>query len=674
LKSIFQSTKRSRRHRQVQTHENQQEKQQPFFAKADRTGEKSTPQPFFQPKLAVGKPGDPFEREADAVADAVVNGGRQTVVGGGTSAVQRMPITPVTSGSLQRLATPDEEKMPATNDERMAEDKRIQEKPIQKAEENEEPVQAMEAPKEEEKPVQKAEEEEPVQAKEEEEEPVQAMEAPKEEEKPVQKAEKEEEPVQAKSDPGARPASKLGARLSRRRGSGNPLSKNIKADMEHSFGKDFSGVRIHTDSEAVGMNRELHAQAFTHGQDVYFNAGKFNPEQTEGKRLLAHELTHVVQQESPPKLRKKPAAPAGAQYDESDVILPKIPDIKIEESGGKKVALPKVSVTPTFSKSAINHLCWSFYDPSDNKLSGSFCTEPKYPNAINAAFEIGDDKFASTATQGRHRLRCTGMKDGNEEVYADSTFYVWTKMPVSKMNLSELQNILKDPVKHTLSEVGAAKARAMMLQHQESITNTGQGLYQGNQCGQTPPSGVANQDCTTYVLEVLKFAFASKGRIADWDKVFKKAQTSSQGKFKGTSLIDALVSQAGWKAVFWSPDPNEPEDKTSEHPYAYSTVKSQSTYYGIPVEKDKSVVDYKRTSPKKEEEFSNFDRLKEIPLGVIAARGGTHMTLIISGEVIEVHFKKKPDDPDVIEQSTLDVWEWQSGVVAIPTEEFNKQF
>jgi hypothetical protein len=67
-------------------------------------------------------------------------------------------------------------------------------------------------------------------------------------------------------------------------------------EMSRAFHADFSNVNIHTDSEAVGMNRELQAQAFTHRNDIYFNAGKFNPDSADGKRLLAHELTHVLQQ------------------------------------------------------------------------------------------------------------------------------------------------------------------------------------------------------------------------------------------------------------------------------------------------------------------------------------------------------------------------------------------
>ena len=58
-----------------------------------------------------------------------------------------------------------------------------------------------------------------------------------------------------------------------------------------------SGVRIHTENEvAVQMSKELGAQAFTHGNDIYFNKGKYNPSSKEGKQLLAHELTHTIQQ------------------------------------------------------------------------------------------------------------------------------------------------------------------------------------------------------------------------------------------------------------------------------------------------------------------------------------------------------------------------------------------
>ncbi|MEP7252331.1 MAG: DUF4157 domain-containing protein [Ginsengibacter sp.] len=84
--------------------------------------------------------------------------------------------------------------------------------------------------------------------------------------------------------------------INRSSGNGNRLPQQTLHEMNTSFGTDFSSVNIHNDSEAANMNAELSAQAFTHGSDIYFNKGKYNPSTSEGKFLLAHELTHVVQQ------------------------------------------------------------------------------------------------------------------------------------------------------------------------------------------------------------------------------------------------------------------------------------------------------------------------------------------------------------------------------------------
>jgi hypothetical protein len=88
----------------------------------------------------------------------------------------------------------------------------------------------------------------------------------------------------------------LAQTLQQGRGQGNSLTPTLQSEMEQGFGHDFSGVRIHTDAKAVQFNRQLGARAFTFGSDVYFNEGEFQPASSEGRRLLAHELTHVVQQ------------------------------------------------------------------------------------------------------------------------------------------------------------------------------------------------------------------------------------------------------------------------------------------------------------------------------------------------------------------------------------------
>jgi hypothetical protein len=79
-------------------------------------------------------------------------------------------------------------------------------------------------------------------------------------------------------------------------GGGKPLDENVRRQMEQGFGADFSGVRVHTGQQADTLNRSLNARAFTTGKDIFFGKGEYQPKTFGGKKLLAHELTHTVQQ------------------------------------------------------------------------------------------------------------------------------------------------------------------------------------------------------------------------------------------------------------------------------------------------------------------------------------------------------------------------------------------
>jgi hypothetical protein len=85
-------------------------------------------------------------------------------------------------------------------------------------------------------------------------------------------------------------------RINALRGGGQPLDTSVRAFMEPRFGHDFSQVHVHTDGQAADLSRSVSALAFTVGQDVVFGAGQYQPGSDAGKRLIAHELTHVVQQ------------------------------------------------------------------------------------------------------------------------------------------------------------------------------------------------------------------------------------------------------------------------------------------------------------------------------------------------------------------------------------------
>ncbi|MBN8640459.1 MAG: DUF4157 domain-containing protein [Flavobacteriales bacterium] len=285
--------------------------------------------PKIQKKLKTGTPGDHFEVEADKVADKVVNNNSSggLLQSKSEEEVQQNPISETIS-SVQSKEMKEEEPVQKKSDEK-------EEKVQKKTEEKEEPVQKKEEKKEEEPVQKKAEEkEEAVQKKtEEKEEPVQKKEEKKEEE-PVQKkaeekeeavqkkAEEKEEPVQKKTEEKEEVAQAKCAECEKeekaqkksnpsmvetnlKKGKGNPLDKKVKAEMENSFGVDFSSIRIHTDSNAINMCQEMKAQAFTNGVNIYFNKGKYNPDSSEGKKLLAHELTHTVQQGAVKQKSKK---------------------------------------------------------------------------------------------------------------------------------------------------------------------------------------------------------------------------------------------------------------------------------------------------------------------------------------------------------------------------------
>jgi hypothetical protein len=91
-------------------------------------------------------------------------------------------------------------------------------------------------------------------------------------------------------------------------GSGSPLPTDVRTFMEPRFKADFSGVRIHTDAKAAGLAARLSARAFAFGRHIFFGRDQFHPESRDGAELLAHELTHTIQQQA--VVQRQEQAPA----------------------------------------------------------------------------------------------------------------------------------------------------------------------------------------------------------------------------------------------------------------------------------------------------------------------------------------------------------------------------
>ncbi|HEX6861450.1 MAG TPA: DUF4157 domain-containing protein, partial [Thermoanaerobaculia bacterium] len=113
--------------------------------------------------------------------------------------------------------------------------------------------------------------------------------------------------------------------ISRARGGGRPLDSEMRGRMEASFGTGFGGVRVHTGAEADRLNRQLSARAFTTGSDIFFRDGEYRPGSSGGRELIAHELTHVVQQQGTVQTSRLTLGPPGDRFEqEADSVAQRV--------------------------------------------------------------------------------------------------------------------------------------------------------------------------------------------------------------------------------------------------------------------------------------------------------------------------------------------------------------
>ena len=159
--------------------------------------------------------------------------------------------------------------------------------------------------------------------------------------------------IQKKGNEGSTMASDaISAKIASTKGSGSIMDNGTKSFMESRFGADFGKTRIHTGSDSIQMNRELGAKAFTVANDIYFNDGEYQPETATGKHLLAHELTHTVQQQAATILpyRSKKAFNFGLKDDETLIE----DSFNMAKDKGKKPWIELITVNLTTQKKDVN--------------------------------------------------------------------------------------------------------------------------------------------------------------------------------------------------------------------------------------------------------------------------------------------------------------------------------
>jgi Domain of unknown function (DUF4157)/Lysine-specific metallo-endopeptidase len=231
---------------------------------------------------------------------------------------------------------------------------------------------------------------------------------------------------------------------------GRPLEPPLRQDMEQRFGHDFSRVRVHSGADDEQSARELNANAYTVGHDIVFGAGRFVPGTQAGRRLIAHELTHVVQQDASHRhneIQRKAAASTFAHCADTGITNA---DLKVEN--GRQMAICYLQVTIRDLKGA----------PTASTASKT------YKNALKVHFINPDEHERATIRENYQRILgvlkdtknivCASSKDDLEECQKQS-------QPVGFVRPGE-GTVILCPIFHEDS----ITCRAILLIHEASHT------------------------------------------------------------------------------------------------------------------------------------------------------------------------------------------------------------
>jgi outer membrane protein OmpA-like peptidoglycan-associated protein len=196
----------------------------------------------------------------------------------------------------------------------------------------------------------------------------------------------EEIDIYAKADrsPGAASPSPSSVVLSDLDGYGQPLPKHVRSFMESRMGYDFSAVRVHADPRASDMAASVRARAFAHRNHVVFRAGEYSPNTAGGRHLLAHELTHTIQQGASPRLESSVERPGRLQAS-TEIGARSVP--AIQRLGDLK-KVPEDLSCPIAPDSPANSSTSVFFDEGSAKLSDKAKT---LLSSVAAAWHSGGD-------------------------------------------------------------------------------------------------------------------------------------------------------------------------------------------------------------------------------------------------------------------------------------------
>ena len=495
--------------------------------------------------------------------------------------------------------------------------------------------------------------------------------------KPQPLPDEEEKIVQAKlADTSAEPevSSEVESYLNTSQGAGQALPTSSRTYFEPRFGRDFSNVRVHTNEQASRAARTIAARAFTSGENIVFGAGQYAPQTHEGRTLLAHELTHVVQQSaldgngvdktnagrgllhiasekesdkvanvstgtekldhgsrqrlSVPQfvrfgtLQRTPAAPVrgdkNVPFDRSKVDVAVIPDVLLDTELHRFQGMA-TRASISFRDPAIKGYSSTLYDPADGELTPS-ASNP-IPSTRKVDFALFDN-LINALTQGRHILRCIGYDGAGQPVaYADRSFYVWTSTPTGKppdiaaleAEKTALEAITKVGSGKSFNEVAIAFTKLQDVKQRLGILTTGTGPFVGSHCP-VKPAGAKDLGCTNVVTIVLENVFKQQGRGADWAKLEKKINKNILSHSKKLTDIEGEDIQAALQSELgWKGVFWAPDPRYEIPKDELSGARSDEAGYASIIAKGKRIYRPEKKKPTISIDYSVTDYAPEAP-------------------------------------------------------------
>jgi hypothetical protein len=475
----------------------------------------------------------------------------------------------------------------------------------------------------------------------------------------------------------------------------------VPAAITSALGSSFSDVNVHTGEDAAQLAASHDAVAVTVGTDIYYGASAPRPGSLAGDALLAHELAHVAQQRGA-AATEVATEPSAAHETNADDAVAHAAAAHLGESG-----LLGMPWRPMYTGLRLQRCA--------RNAAGS-------RTAIEAQRELDDDTEPAP--------RDTPEVPATTPILGESA----TRLETNRNRLAQLAR--ERSGKRTRSETGAAVAEELALQWWITVDETGVGWRTGADSPEAKAQRARRKavnrqrrrrglrelehlpgekrpiSCTSQVSIILERTFAAEGNAALWERIRKTAISlnpvgAKTGKkdvgLNGLELQRTLMSELGWKAIFfardvnyrtykrrdrdaegliqpvhWSPDPTSTQ-------WVDAATRAKHPRYARTIPISQTVLNFHPETPRGDQsatpdpsstvmDTSTLDQLRTIPFGVLSVRDAYHMGVLVRGIVYEVHWDETSNKLELFTSKPLADWGWPNGVVVVPPEEFAKAF